>query len=87
MKKFSDYILEKENSFDKLFKEVLFEGEKITSDSQFKKWAVTVLKKAHGDKYDEKKAEKVIDGLLKKYKDNYGAAVGALSYGLSESLI
>jgi hypothetical protein len=56
-------------------------GGDITSDAEFKKFAEETLKKAHPDDFDEKTAGKVIDGLLKKYKDDYGAAVGALTSG------
>ena len=50
----------------------------ITSDAEFKEYATEVLKKAHGDDFDEAKATEVIDGLKGKYKGDYGAMVGAL---------
>jgi len=51
----------------------------ITSDDQFQEYAIEVLKKAHGDDFDEEKAQKAIDGLKSKYSGDYGAMVGALS--------
>ena len=54
----------------------------IDSDKSFKAYAEDILKKAHGDKYDEAKANKVINGLLDKYKGEYGAMIGALKNSL-----
>ena len=50
----------------------------IKSDGEFSEYATAILKDAHGDKFDEAKAKEVIDGLLSKYKGDYGAMVGAL---------
>ena len=61
------------------------EGKEIKSDSEFKEYAQTVLKKAFGDKYDEEKAMKTAEGILKKADGDYGAAVGMLTSGLGES--
>ena len=57
----------------------------VKSDDDFKEYAETVLKKAFGDDYDQKKAEETINGILKKVDGDYGAAVGMLTSGLSES--
>ena len=54
----------------------------IDSDKSFIAYAEDILKKAHGDKYDEAKANKVINGLLDKYKGEYGAMIGALKNSL-----
>lgn len=54
----------------------------INSDKAFKKYAEDILKKAHGDNYDEDKANDVINGLLDKYKGEYGAMIGALQSSL-----
>ena len=51
----------------------------ITTDDQFQEYAMTILKKAHGDDFDEEKAQKAIDGLKSKFSGDYGAMVGALS--------
>lgn len=55
---------------------------KITSDEEFEEYATTVLKKAFGSDFDEAKAKETIDGLKSKYKEDYGAMVGALTSGL-----
>jgi len=60
-----------------LFFEILTEEEIKTSDD-FKKYAESFLKKAHGDKFDKKIADKTINGLLKKYKTDFGSMIGAL---------
>jgi hypothetical protein len=56
----------------------------IKNDSEFKEYGQAVLKKAFKDKYDEEKANKTIEGILKNAKGDYGAAVGMLTSGLSE---
>ena len=56
--------------------------EEVSSDAEFKEYATTILKKAFGDKFDETEANKVIDGLTKKYEGDYGAMVGALQSSL-----
>ena len=57
----------------------------IKSEAEFKEYAETVLRKAFGDKYDQKKADETVDGILKKADGDYGAAVGMLTSGLSET--
>jgi primase-polymerase (primpol)-like protein len=57
----------------------------VKSDEDFKEYAIEVLKKAHGDDYDQAKADKAIEGILKKAGSDYGAAVGMLTSGLSEA--
>ena len=54
----------------------------VKSDEDFKEYAFSVLQKAFGDKFDEEKAQEVVDGLLGKHGDDYGAAVGALQSSL-----
>ena len=54
----------------------------VKSDEDFKEYAFAVLGKAFGDKFDEEKAQEVVDGLLDKHGDDYGAAVGALQSSL-----
>ena len=65
------------------------EGKKIVeaevnSDEEFTEYAQGVLKSAHGENYDEKKAMETIEGILKKADGDYGAAVGMLTSGLGE---
>jgi hypothetical protein len=57
------------------------EEAEIKSEKEFDDYADEVLKKAHPDDFDEAIAKKVKDGLKKKYKDDYGAMVGALTSG------
>ena len=59
----------------------------VKSDDEFKEYAMTVLKKAFGDEFDEAKAGEVVDGILKKCGDDYGAAVGMLTSSLGESVV
>ena len=54
----------------------------VKSPEDFKEYAFSVLGKAFGDKFDEEKAQEVVDGLLDKHGDDYGAAVGALQSSL-----
>lgn len=59
----------------------------VQSDEEFKEYAMAVLKKAFGDEFDEAKAGEVVDGILKKCGDDYGACVGMLTSSLGESVI
>ena len=61
-----------------LVKEAKINEEDITSDDQFKEYAMKMLKDAFGADFDEAKATDVADGLIKKYAGDYGAMVGAL---------
>ena len=54
----------------------------VKSDEEFKEYAETVLQKAFGEDYDEAKAMEVIDGLISKHGEDYGAMVGALQSSL-----
>ena len=67
------------------FESVVNEAE-VQSDDEFKEYAMTVLKKAFGDDFDEAKAGEVVDGILKKCGDDYGACVGMLTASLGESV-
>ena len=60
--------------------------EDITSDDQFKEYAMTVLKDAFKEEFDENKAEEVVKGILGKCDGDYGAAVGMLTSSLGESV-
>ena len=50
----------------------------VKSDEDFKEYAFSVLQKAFGEDFDETKAQEVVDGLLSKHGEDYGAMVGAL---------
>ena len=54
----------------------------VNSDEEFVEYAMTVLKNAFGDKFDEVKAKQVADGILAKSKGDYGVAVGMLTSSL-----
>jgi len=54
----------------------------VKSDADFKEYAQNILKKAHKDDYDEKKADATINGILKKADGDYGKAVGILNNSL-----
>jgi hypothetical protein len=58
--------------------------DEVTDEKTFREYAENVLKKAHGDDYDEKIAKKVIDGIIDKVgKDgDWGQAIGRLTSGL-----
>lgn len=59
---------------------------KVDNADEFKKYANSVLKKAFGEKFDQERANKTINGLIEKYgKDGeWGDAIGALTSGLDE---
>ena len=83
MKNLTDYI--KEQFVDV---EVANVNEaEIKSADDFKKYAENKFKKAFGDKLDEDKMNKTIDGILSKYKDDadngdWGKLVGVLNKSL-----
>lgn len=54
--------------------------EEVTDEKSFREYAEAILKKMHGDDYDEEKAKKVIDGMIKDKKDDedWGVLVGKL---------
>jgi hypothetical protein len=62
------------------------EEAEVSSDKEFMEYAKSVLKAAHGDEYDEDKATKTAEGILKKADGDYGAAIGILTSGLGEEM-
>ena len=54
----------------------------VKSAEDFKEYAFAVLKQAHGDDFDEAKAQELVDGILDKCGDDYGACVGTLQASL-----
>ena len=62
------------------------EEAEVSSDEEFMEYAKSVLKAAHGDKYDEEKATATAEGILKKADGDYGAAIGMLTSGLGEEM-
>lgn len=80
--KISDLSEEQQQQlFSKLSGRKLNEAE-VKSDAEFKEYAFSVLKKAFGDEFDEAKAQDVVDGILDKCGDDYGACVGMLNKSL-----
>lgn len=55
--------------------------ESIKSEKDFKDYAENKFKKVFGDKLDEDKMKKIIDGIIDKYgkEGNWGQAVGVLN--------
>lgn len=55
----------------------------IKSDSDFRKYAHTIMSNAHGDNYSKEITDKVVDGLLADNKNaDYGELIGRLKSGL-----
>ena len=59
---------------------------KINSEKEFQEYAETVMKKAHGDKYDQKIVDKIVKDILKDTDNDYAEAIGRLTSGLGEDL-
>lgn len=58
---------------------------KVDSEKDFEDYAMSVLKKAHPEDFDQEIADKVVADLKAKYKGDFGAMVGALTSGLNEN--
>jgi len=57
--------------------------DEVTDEKSFREYATNLLKTAHPDDFDEKIANKVIDGIIAKVEDdNWGEAIGRLTSGL-----
>jgi hypothetical protein len=57
--------------------------DEVTDEKSFREYATNLLKTAHPDDFDEKIANKVIDGIISKVEDdNWGEAIGRLTSGL-----
>jgi hypothetical protein len=84
-KELEDLITGKDKDIELIVMEAaqMIDEAEVKNDAEFKEYAEKVLKKAHKDDYDEKKAGKTIEGILKKSNGDYGAAVGMLTSGLS----
>lgn len=72
------------NLCEYLAESLLCEGESIKNEKDFRDYAKMKFEKAFGDDLDEEKMNKVIDGILDKYKEdaengNYGKLVGVLN--------
>jgi hypothetical protein len=79
MKDIKSYLLEKINIEDN---NIIDEAsESIKSEKDFRDYAENKFKTVFGDKLDEDKMKKIVDGIVDKYgKDgNWGQAVGVLN--------
>ena len=85
---YTDNVSKKDDKLaaKKIQEAVEFNEEDIKSDDQFKEYAMTVLKDAFKDDFDEAKANDVIKGILAKVDGDYGAAIGMLTSSLGESV-
>jgi hypothetical protein len=61
------------------------EEAEVNTDAEFKEYATKVLKKAHGEDFDQSKADDMINGILKKNKGDYGAMIGIVQSSLAEN--
>jgi len=61
------------------------EAKEIKAGAEFKEYAMTLLKKAHPDDFDEAKANATVEGILKKCDGDFGACVGMITSSLGES--
>ena len=86
MKSLRDCIVES-SEFDEDFymedDELVMEG-KVTDEKSFREWAESKFKEVYGDKYDEKKMKKAVDGLLNDNKKlaedgEWGELVGMMN--------
>lgn len=78
----SDAMLDFFAESELLWEEEQLKEADIKSDDDFKEYATNLLKKAHGDDFDEAKANETIEGILKDTDGDYGAAVGIIQASL-----
>ena len=64
--------------FRKIATNKLNEKAEIKSATEFKEYAMKMLKDAFGSDFNQTKATETADGLIDKYGEDYGAMVGAL---------
>jgi hypothetical protein len=70
-------------NIERILNESQLNEEEINTKEEFTEYATKLLKNAFGDDYDEAKATEVIDGLLSKYGEDFGAMVGALQSSMN----
>ena len=61
-------------------KDIPLNEEDVKDEKSFREYAMAILKKMHGDDFDEKKAKETIDGMIadKKDDEDWGVLVGKL---------
>lgn len=83
---FDEFILEQKEieakeADEKTNTHAIKEEEDIKDKESFKEYVFAKLKKEHGEDFDEKKAQKIVDGISKEVEDgdiDWGAAVGKI---------
>ena len=78
--------LTEEVELEEAMKKTKMKEAEVSSDEEFMEYSKSILKAAFGDKYDEDKAMKTAEGILKKADGDYGAAIGMLTSGLGEEM-
>lgn len=87
MKSLRDYVIESselnEENYPEESQELLMEGE-VTDEKSFREWAEAKFKEVYGDKFDEDKMKKAVDGLLEDNKKlvedgEWGELVGMMN--------
>jgi len=85
---FMSSITEESLSKKEIFNTISLTEAEVKDEKSFREYAENILKTAHKDDYDEKIGNKVIDGLIKKNKDedkgDWGATIGRLTSGLGQ---
>lgn len=82
MKNLAQHLTE---SFAPKGEEDLMNEAKVDSKSEFEQYALSVLKKAHGDNFEQSTADKMIADLASEVEDDdWSSAVGKLQSSLSE---
>jgi hypothetical protein len=76
-----------DSAMEEMKESIVNEGKEIKSESEFKEYAMGLLKKAHPDDFDEEKANATVDGILKKCDGDFGAAVGMITSSLGEAKV
>lgn len=80
MEKLPNFV-EYQPIYEEIYLGKVNEEKEIKDAKTFREWAEYKLKKMHGENYDEKLGNKVIDALIKKAEESgdWGAAVGMLN--------
>jgi hypothetical protein len=84
LKEFNEYVKTLKEQLTKQGNKAVLKEAEVKDEKTFREYAENVLRKAHGDDYDEKIAKKVIDGISSKVGKNgdWGQAIGRLTSGL-----
>ena len=69
------------NDIEEFKKYIHIKEADVKSESDFKEYAIKVLKKQHKDDFDQKIADETIEDLIKKSEGDWGVAIGMLNKG------